>query len=100
MARPKGSKNKKAVKKESSEVKPAYSIVITLGDKILRGEGATLGEALANIPRPLKVVSRGTVVVSTENDSKVLAYKPHQIKRLFFPIARHVVIKQLQFGLQ
>ena len=83
-------------KKVSSE----YYVSVRLGDKSFEGTGATLEEALASLPKKVKIVSKGFVSVTQGARTAEKMYQPMGIKRLFFPVARHVVAKELGFLLK
>lgn len=93
----KAGRPKKIKEPESSR---EYSISVTLGTNTIEGCGETLEKALASLPAKVKIVSKG--IVSVEHDGKRIEemYQPVRIKRLFFPMARHVVAKELRFLLK
>ena len=91
---------KKRKAKPVEKEKPAYSISIKLGDQVLQGHGANALEALASIPRPVKIVTKGllTIVNGTRRAEKM--YMPVDCRRLFYPSAQYVVAKKLEFLLK
>lgn len=64
--------------------KSTYSITVQLGDKILKGEGDTVAEALIAIPRPEKIMEKGIVTIRQGNLKKELLMFPIRLKRLFY----------------
>jgi hypothetical protein len=95
----------KSTKKVAKKVKPKdlsseYYVSVRLGDKSFEGAGSTLEDALASLPQKLKIVSKGFVAVSHEGKTTEKMYQSTGIKRLFFPMARHVVAKELTFLLK
>lgn len=76
-----------------------FSITLQLGDYITQGSGSSMLEALQSIPKPLKISTKGAVVLSNGSKTRTLSYTPFQVKRLFFPLAQKVIAKQFEFGL-
>lgn len=85
--------------KKVEEDEGTFSITLQLGDVVTQGTGSSMFEALQSIPKPMKIVSKGTVTLSNGVKTRTLAYTPVQIKRLFFPLAQKVIAKQFSYGM-
>ena len=86
--------------KKKVAVPEEFYISVRLGDKSFEGSGATLEDAIMSLPKKLKVVSKGFVSVTHGTCTTEKMYQPSGIKRLLFPMARHIVAKELSFLLK
>lgn len=75
-------RKKVEIKKESTP--PQFSISITLGTDVYKGEGASPIEALQSIPKPLKIMTKGVVRVSDGVKTKEVLMYPLRLRRLFY----------------
>lgn len=85
-------------KKRGRPPKPTeslYTIELILGDDVFTSTGVTALEALQNLERPLKIVTKGLVVVHHGEKTKELFFMPLQLKRLFFPLGQKATAKML-----
>lgn len=74
---------KKAVEPDTSAT-PKFLITLKLADKTYLGQGETSLEALQAIPKPLKIVSKGTLCIEAEGKRKEILMYPVRLKRLFY----------------
>lgn len=93
---PKQKKRKVLVPVENKVVAPAYEITIKLGETVLSGSGKTMLEALSSIPTPVKIFTKGTVVAKNEDRRMQTTLQPVRVKRLFYPLSRKIIAKQLE----
>ena len=59
-------------KKPKRSKKPAYSLSLKIGDKVFESTGSTPSEALGNLPKPDKIMAKGTMTVMEGDKKKVL----------------------------
>ena len=78
----------------------AFTLQLILGERVFESEGSTLLEALYNLEQPPKIVSKGFLTIKTDEKQVTQNLTVPQTKRLFFPLARHIVAKQLMFLLK
>jgi len=64
--------------------KPQFTITLQLGDKTYKSKGADALEALLNLERPVKIMSKGILTVSDGIKSKTQLYFPVRLQRLFY----------------
>ena len=86
--------------KTTKEKEPKYSIVLTLGDKTIKATGATALEALQNLDKPLKIVTKGVVTLSEGKRTMSQLLNPVRCKRMFYPLAQVVFAKQFEYLLK
>jgi hypothetical protein len=89
----------KTIKKSKTlgEVKPKFSITLRIGNDTYHGEGETALEALQAIPKPAKMMNKGTFVMTdgVKKTNPVLMY-PLRLRRLFYgKLAQAVQLKSL-----
>jgi len=77
-----------------------YRLVLTMGDKIVAGEGDSVLEILEKIERPLKITTKVMVTGTYDDKSFVQMLFPDRAKRLFYKVSRPVIAKQLQLLLR
>jgi hypothetical protein len=78
---------------------PSFTISLSVGEVHYEGQGATPELALLALAKPPKVFIKGILRISNGAKVRTLAYSPLQIKRLFYPMARKVIAKQLSVGM-
>lgn len=76
-----------------------YTITLTLGNDVLKGKGETPLDALQSIKRPIKITTKGLLVISNGEKQNEHYLSIPRVKRLFYPLAQAVISKQLAFGL-
>lgn len=87
-----------AKKKSASEL---YEISLKLGDKLIKGAGTTVLEALQSMPKPAKIMAKGVLTLSKGDKKEEQLMYPPRIKRLFYsPSLLSVIAKQLSKTLQ
>lgn len=79
-----------------------FKLALKLGDKTLKGEGNTEAEALLQLNRPVKIITKGILTLSHGSRERVLVLQPIKVKRLFLtnPLIRGIVARQLFYGLK
>lgn len=60
-----------------------FSLVLKVGDEIFKSSGASGTEALQNLPKPKKIMAKGTLTIGFDKLKKVITMNPAQIKRIF-----------------
>lgn len=73
---------------------------LNLGGKILKGTGATALEALRAIPVPQKIMSKGILTITKDDQKKEMMFMPSKLKRLFYFNAQPILIKYIQMGMK
>jgi hypothetical protein len=91
-------RTKKVVEEVVKVIKPktikGYTFQLTLGDKVLKGKGASVLEALRDIEEPVKMFTKGDIEVSYGKKKAKMTWVPAKVKRLFQKIAQPVLAKQ------
>ena len=64
-------------------VEKLFTLVLKIGDETFKSSGISGAEALQNLPRPKKIMAKGTLTVGFGKLKKELLMRPVQIKRLF-----------------
>ena len=82
--------------KTSERKEKKYKFKITLGTSILRSEGDTVYEALANLVEPNKVFTKGDIQLTYGQKEMKQTWKPMKVRRLFWKISRPVLAKQFE----
>lgn len=79
-----------------------YALTLKIGDMLFQGTGTTPQEALASLPKPLKLMHKGVVTVSNGTTSHEILMTPPRLKRLFYNShgVQQVIAKQLFLGLE
>ena len=76
MAKPKGRPKKVKVDQ--------FSLSLQIGDKVFKGGGATMFDALSSIKKPDKIMGKGVMTITKGEQKKELLYYPIRLKRLFY----------------
>lgn len=72
-----------------------FSMKLILGDKEYTSEGSTAFEALKNLKKPTKIVSKGTLTISKGEQSHEVYLTIPRAKRLFYsPSTQQILAKQ------
>lgn len=90
---------KKTTKKKDE---PSYSITLKIGDKTYQGKGETALDALQTIPKPLKIMNKGTFFMTdgVKKTAEVLMY-PLRLRRLFHnKLSQQIQLKSLCTGMK
>jgi hypothetical protein len=66
------------------EVKPVFSISLTIADKVYKSVGATALEALSSLPKPEKITNKGILTITDGVKSNQVLMQIPNMKRLFF----------------
>lgn len=77
-----------------------YILELALPDRTIRSEGATPLEALTNLEKPIKIITKATLTIRKGPLSREIFMMPAKLKRFFYPLARVVTAKNLAFGLK
>lgn len=74
-----------------------YTLTLTMGDKVYKSSGISPTEALGNLEKPAKIMSKGTLKITSGELYKELLMQPVRIKRLFYHSrgVQDVIAKQL-----
>ena len=86
---------KKAPKVIKNDV---FTLTLTIAGLCFVGRGTTVLEALLALPKPVKIMLKGVLTLTQGDKKKVLFLQPARIKRLFMPLARFQVSKELLVG--
>lgn len=90
---------KKAKKKKATQ--DAYTLTLSMGSDTFSSTGATVLDALMNLPRPAKIMMWGVVTLEHGGKKKILRLPPIRLKRLFYaPSMQAIQAKQLLIGLK
>ena len=76
---------KAKVKTPPPENEPQFSVSLQLDKTILKGNGATVLEALRAIKKPVKITTKSILTVSKGEKSHMRGLTIPLAKRLFFP---------------
>ena len=76
------------------------TLTLSVGINQYIGEGTSILEALTNLEKPAKIVAPGFLTVRCGTIGRQVSLRVPQIKRLFYPLARITIAKQLSFGLK
>lgn len=77
-----------------------YRISLTLNGTTLTGEGTTALEALQQIKRPVKIVTKGKLTITNGETEREVMLMPVNLKRLFYPSAQSFLAKRFSFGMK
>ncbi len=86
-------------RKKSDGFKDNWTLSLQLGNELYESFGETMFEALTNLSRPQKMLTKSVLTVTHGDNSKTLSLSSLQLKRLFFPIGRVWNAKMLGTGL-
>lgn len=84
-------------KEPESTVTHPYLVSVSLGTETYSGSGKTILEALESIETPVKIMLKGVVTIEHGDKHKEFAFTPVRIKRLFYPLTRPFLAKQLSY---
>lgn len=79
--------------------KGKLSITLTVGDLTSQASGDSMLEALQSLEKPLKITTKGVVLLSNGTKERSIVYTPFQLKRMFFPMAQKILAKQFEYGM-
>ena len=84
------------VRENIRKAKPNFSITLTLGDQVFKGKGETALDALQSIPKPVKLMSKGTFFMTDGvKEFETLMY-PIRLRRLFYSkLSQQIQLKTL-----
>lgn len=74
-----------------------YTLELNIGSESFTSSAPTVLEALQALPRPEKIITKGTVTIRHGDNVKELFFMPLQMKRLFYPLAQVTIAKM--FGM-
>ena len=77
-------------------VAPVYVVSLQLDKTILKGNGATVLEALRAIPKPVKITTKSVLTVSKGDKEHSRPLTIPLAKRLFYPAAQIYQAKNLE----
>lgn len=86
--------------KKKVEDKDKVTIEINFAGKVLRGEGASIYEAMQAIEKPITIFTKGTIKVVDGDRSVVRTWMPVRMKRFFRPLSQSIVAKELTYLLE
>lgn len=72
-----------------------YKLVVSLGGVEIKSTGDTAFEAVSKLEKPVKITTKGTVTMTYGKQKAEVLYTIPRLKRMFYPIARTVVAKNL-----
>lgn len=83
------------------KLKEKFEISLQLGDETYEAKGATIEEALKNLPRPDKIMTKGVLTVKHGNALRIEMMFPTRLKRLFYnKLFQQIQAKNLTIGLK
>lgn len=77
-----------------------YKISLSLGDRTIKAKGATAFEALKNLDKPLKIITKGVVTMTEGKRKMIQLFQPSRCKRMFYPLAQVIFAKQFEYLLK
>jgi hypothetical protein len=87
--------------KSKAPKKPQFSIKLTIADKVYQGKGETALDALQTLPKPEKIMYKGTLELFDGEKTKSILLYPIRLKRLFYnKYFQSIQIKQLIAGMK
>ena len=78
--------------------KTEYFLELEVGGRLYFGDGLSMLEALMNIEQPDKIVSKGILRIQVGPKRRERPMQILQMKRLFYPLSKIVIAKQLSAG--
>lgn len=72
-----------------------YKLSLKLGDTVITSQADTLFQAVVGLKRPEKITTKAVLTITHGKAKAEVLYNIPRLKRLFFPIARPIVAKQL-----
>ena len=94
------SKRKRGRPAKVKQTDDDFHLILDIGNQRSVGKGKTVLEALLSLPKPNKIMLKGVLTVKQGEKVKEVFLQPLRIKRLFFPLARFQVAKELLVGLK
>jgi 23S rRNA maturation-related 3'-5' exoribonuclease YhaM len=85
-----------SVKSLTKTKSPKYKFKLILGTSVLKSEGETVSEALANLEKPNKVFTKGEIYLTHGKQEMKQTWKPEKVRRIFWKLARPVLAKQFE----
>ncbi len=77
-----------------------FKISLSIGDTVYHGKGMTVAEALRDLKRPPKIVSKGRLVLVGHGKRFERNFMPLQLKRFLYPMANNVQAKQIEVAMK
>lgn len=74
---------------------PLFRITLEINGTKYASKGKTMLEALETLPKPEKIFHKGKLTVKGKKERSQLIMPP-RIKRLFYPLAKVTLAKQLE----
>lgn len=74
---------------------PGFILELSIGGELFKSSAPTVLEALENLERPQKIITKGTITVRHGSRKKELFFMPMAMKRIFYPLARVPMAKML-----
>lgn len=98
----KTTKTKLKLENKVEEVKPNFSITLKIGNEVFKGQGQTALDALQAIPRPLKILEKGTFQITDGvKSSREVFMLPIRLRRLFYgKLSQQIQLKSLCYGMR
>ena len=92
---------KKSTKKKIREASPNFSITLNVGGQVYKGKGETALDALQAIPKPIKLMSKGTFFITDGAKKFETLMYPIRLRRLFYSkLAQQIQLKTLCQGMK
>ncbi len=76
-----------------------YTLELIIGNTVTTSTAPTALEALKNLERPQKIITKGLLVVHHNGKTKELFMMPVQMKRMFYPLAQVTNAKMLAMNI-
>ena len=76
-----------------------FTLSLKLGNEVYESSGATMLEALTNLPKPPKILLKGIFTVKKGENVRTTILFPVKLKRLFWKVTRPFIAKRLAMGL-
>lgn len=87
--------------KQSEESRSNFSVTITMGTDVYKGEGETALAALSVIPKPVKIMAKGVVRITDGEKVKEVLMYPLRLRRLFYnKLFQEIQLKSLCMGMK
>ena len=71
-----------------------FTLSLSLGDKVYKGKGASMLEALQTLKMPEKIMSKAILTISDGELSYDIDFQPVKTKRLYWKNAQPIIAKQ------
>jgi len=80
---------------------PRFFVELHIADKVFKSEGTTADEALSKLPRPEKLMHKGSITISDGEKANTVFMYPKRLKMLFMSKGyQSIQMKTLKMGMK